>query len=54
MVARQGKKLAKNLDKSTKKLKNWKEELMVWSIVINTTISLIQLIITLIKLSKGE
>ena len=35
--------------KTNKTLKNWKEELVVWSIVINTVISIIQLIITLTK-----
>jgi len=42
------------LAKPTKKLINWKEELVVWSIVINTGISIIQLIITLVMVGKGK
>ncbi|RHZ37474.1 hypothetical protein [endosymbiont GvMRE of Glomus versiforme] len=42
------------LEKPTKKLINWKEELVVWSIVINTIIAIIQLIITLIMISKSK
>lgn len=42
----------KPFKKATKKLINWKEELSVWATVITALISIIQLIITLVKLSK--
>jgi len=48
------KQLSEPLEKPTKKLINWKEELVVWSIVINTVIAIIQLIITLIMINKGK
>lgn len=42
----------KPFKKVTKKLINWKEELTVWSMVITALTSIIQLIITLVKLNK--
>jgi len=54
MTKSNSKNLPESLATPTKKLINWKEELVVWSIVISTAISIIQLTITLIMLSKGK